>query len=276
MYTSNQIDLPFNNRNEALIIKSKQKQKDKKREIKNYRLLSLVYIIVSLSNLCLLYYLLFISTHFQPLIFFSFRKQFTLSIFVILCVLGAIVGIYPSICSFRNHAINDTSIFNLNVSKSPKNEFKGHHPDCVDFSSHILHFREKTYCAGCTGLVIGAILSLLGSIFYLLVGLKVEVTTLPIFFWLGFLYVTCGLLQYLLAVKNNIVHLLLNILFVYGSFSLLIAVNEVTNNFLLSIYFLILVVYLIITRITLSGLEHKRICDNCSSEKCKYLSYLPK
>ena len=220
--------------------------------------------------------MLFNSTHFQSLIFFSFRKQLTLSIFVIFCILGAIVGIYPSICSFRNYAIKDTFTFNLNVSKSPKIEFKGHHPDCIDFSSHILNFGDKTYCAGCTGLVIGAILSLLGSFFYILAGLKVEVTTPPIFFWLGFIYVSCGSLQHLLVAKNNIAHLFLNILFVYGSFTLLVAVNEITNNFLPSIYFLILVVYLIITRISLSGLEHKRICDNCSLEKCKYLSYLPK
>lgn len=147
--------------------------------------------------------------------------------------------------------------------------FKGHHPTCGNFSSHLLQFGSKIYCAGCTGLVVGAIISLVVSLLYFFTGLGVGEAGMLIF-WLGFIGVACGLLQYNLFTNRGVVHFFLNTIFVLGAFLLLVGVNEVNGNFVLDSYLLTLIVYWIIARIMLSQLEHKKICATCSLKSCSY------
>ena len=90
-------------------------------------------------------------------------------------------------------------------------------------------------------------------------------------FWLGFIGVACGLLQYNLSnVNRGPVHFFLNVIFVLGAFLLLVGVNEISGSSFLGVYLLTLIVYWIMARITLSQLEHRKICATCNSKLCSF------
>lgn len=147
--------------------------------------------------------------------------------------------------------------------------FIGHHPTCGNFSAHILRFGNKTYCAGCTGLFVGAIIALLGILSYSFFDFHVGGNTVLVF-WVGFIAVACGLLQYHIPDGNmGLVHFFFNVAFVLGAFLLLVGVNEITSNFILEVYLLALVAYWIITRMLVSQLEHRKICAACL-QACSY------
>jgi len=145
----------------------------------------------------------------------------------------------------------------------------GHHPTCDNFSVHVIRFGNKTYCAGCTGLVLGAILSLIGILSYAFFNFVVG-TNIIIAFWIGFFTVALGLTQnYIPYRRMGSVHFLLNLVFVLGAFLLFIGINEITNNFNIEVYFLILIFFWITTRIMTSQIEHKKICATCK-KSCQY------
>lgn len=149
--------------------------------------------------------------------------------------------------------------------------FAGHHPACSGFSSHVFRIGGKICCAGCTGLVAGAVSSITGSILYLLAGFNVVSTGAPIF-WAGFVGVACGLLPHsLLDLRRASVRLFINFVLVFGAFLLLVGVNEITGNPVVAFFFLALIIYWIYTRIMLSRQEHRRICANCGLKECPYL-----
>ncbi|MFB0523336.1 MAG: restriction endonuclease [Candidatus Bathyarchaeia archaeon] len=233
-------------------------------------IISFYFIGVSLLGLCLLAVLTFsipISATSFPL-----QKQLTGSIFTAICLLGITAGVYPSRCSRMLHFRRDQSDASYKTNQAGTRKttirFEGHHPTCGNFSAHVLQLGSKTYCAGCTGLVAGAIISVLGSFMYFFAGLQVGGAGILVFS-LGFLGVACGLLQYnLLNANRGAVHLSLNVTFVVGAFLLLVGVNEMTSNFILELYLLSLTVYWIITRVMLSNREHEKICATCGLKSC--------
>ncbi len=234
-------------------------------------ILSICYVSVSLSGLFLLAMLTLnapISTSNLAM-----QKQLTGSIFGGICILGALAGIGPSKClhmlCFKR--ILDKSSDNTgqseNKEKTPK--LRGHHPACGKFSSHIIELGGRTYCAGCMGLVIGAMISLVGNLLYFFVGFHAGEAAVFVF-WSGFFGITCGLLQYYLPFNKREIHSFLNVVFVFGSFLLLIGVDEMRSSLILNSYLLTLIVYWIFARIALSQIEHEKICSSCSSKSCVF------
>jgi len=224
---------------------------------------------ISLIGLCLLAILTFKTS--GNMINFPFKNILTGLLFMTVCIIGILAGISPSKCSRIVHSNNG----NKKVNKKEKTnsrittiKFKGHHPTCGKFSSHIIKLGNQTYCAGCIGLLTGAIISIFGSLLYFFIDFNIGKISILIF-WLGFVEVACGLLQYhIIIVNSGVVHFFVNVIFVLGAFHLLIGVNEIKSNFVLNFFLLALIVYWIITRMLLSQLEHKEICSTCDLELC--------
>lgn len=215
------------------------------------------------ENLTFIYFISvsLIGLFFLPIMVFKIPDNSTshwphyliFSFFGLICFLGMLVGIFPS--KFQK---KDSSIM----------EFKGHHPDCGNFSGHVIQLVGKTYCAGCTGLIIGAIISLLGILSYLLGRLPCE--NKIIIFWLGFTGTLTSLLYNSLSKwRTNFLNLFLNAFFVLEAFMLLLGVEEINNSLLTELYLLILIPIWIITRILSSQRTHNRICQNCDLKKCQ-------
>lgn len=237
-------------------------------------ILSLYFISVSLIGLLLLAAFTFSIPALK--VSFSWQKPVIGSIFGLICLLGIIAGVYPSKCSRMLHfqkKIQSKSAYNAEQGSMAERAvtFQGHHPSCGNFSAHVFQLGGKTYCAGCTGLVIGAIISLLGTLVFFSIELFIGEIG-KVFFWLGFIGVALGLLQYnLFNIGGSFIHLSLNVVFVLGAFLLLIGIEEITSNLVLEVYFLALTIFWILTRILLSQQEHRKICVTCGLKSCSFL-----
>jgi hypothetical protein len=226
------------------------------------------FLIASLVGLCLLVAMTYTNSPLNT--FPSWQDPLIGSLFVLICLSGIVVGIFPSTCSslIRPVTRDGQETAPTASSQNGVRESKGHHPDCGSFSTHTFQFRGRTYCAGCTGLIAGAVASIFGAVGYLV--LRPQFVHIGwTLFWLGFLGVLVGLLQHSLPlVKRNYAHLLLNVAFVLGTFLLLVGMMEIGSGLVIEGYFLVLALYWILTRVILSQEEHRRICDECARSSC--------
>ena len=230
-------------------------------------ILSLAYVSLALSGLFLLAWL----TLNPPALIVKapFHKQVVGSFFTAICLFGIMLGVSPSGLSRKTHIRNRKKDDEAGRGNS-RPTYIGHHPVCGNFSSHVLKIWGKPRCAGCTGLVIGAIIAIVGSLIYFFLDFRVGEAAILVF-WLGFGCVVCGLLQYHIFTKKSFVHFLVNVMFVFGAFLLLVGVGELTSSPVLEAYLFTLIIYWIITRIMLSQREHEKICAVCGLKSCAYL-----
>lgn len=230
------------------------------------------YFLISISflGLCLLPILTFNNAQTSTILIDTpLQRTLVGLIFVGICLLGMIAALLPSRCSQILHLGRSKRAHHKSKNNiiEEKMGFKGHHPTCDNFSGHIIQFGSKIYCAGCLGMIIGAVIALLGSLFYFSAGLYLKEGAIVIF-WLGFFGVAGGLLHYTVFNLSGIPRLFFNILFVLGSFFLLIGIDMITNNLALDLYVLTLIIYWIIIRIIVSQQRHQRICMFCNLKPC--------
>lgn len=229
------------------------------------------FLISSLIGLCLLAAMIFTSS--SPETYPPWQGPLVGSLFVLICLSGIVAGVSPSTCSSLVRSATDEGqhAAQTSLNQNGVRESKGHHPDCGNFSTHTFQFRGKTYCAGCTGLIIGAVVSIFGAIGYLALRPQSEQIG-GMLFWLGFLGVSLGLFQHNLPfVRRNYAHLLLGVVFVLGAFLLLVGLMEMGSSLIIEGYFLVLSLYWILTRVILSQEEHRRICDECARSSCGFV-----
>jgi hypothetical protein len=199
------------------------------------------------------------------------QKESISTAFGAICALGIVAGISPSRCNrLFMHFHTDASTHTERKSMSQEEHeisYRGHHPTCGSFSSHIIQIGGRIYCAGCAGLVVGAAIALAGTALYVLLQ-DLSAQLVAISFWAGLVGVTLGLLQYELFINKASLHFLLNVIFVIGALLLLVGVNEMNGSLSLGVYFLLVILFLINTRSTLSRLEHLKKCIICNAEDC--------
>jgi len=230
-------------------------------------------LLMSLLGLCFIAILTFngtISKMSYPL-----RKPLIGSIFGSICVLGTLSAVFPSKCSrifhFKTENGRRTSNVAEPISLRGKNlQLRGHHPDCGNFSAHVFLVSDRIFCAGCVGLALGAVFSLLGTFLYFFANLSLN-DGYYFVFWVGFIGVACGLLQYhVFRFKRSLIHMFLNSGFVLGASLLLVGADAITSSLSTAVYILALDIFWIYARIELSRWNHGMICDNCGLEKCPY------
>lgn len=186
------------------------------------------------------------------------RRPIIGSSFAFICILGAFASLFPKICTVWGHSIRPRE----GSSRYLLAKSRGHHPECEYFSSHIINVNGHALCAGCTGLFVGALLSLAGALSYF-------------FFWFdiggAFLFVVLGGLGLIFGFAQfafkRLVRSAMNVLFVVGAFSILMGVDQLAKNFFVDLFLLALIVFWILTRIELSQWDHERMCERCRSLK---------
>lgn len=237
--------------------------------------LALVYLVISLLGLILIPLLVL---NPSPLIIsIPWQHQIIWGIFLLICILGTLAGISPASCSLRFHSKPKQEQRRNQTQQSPS-QFtitkRGHHPTCEHYTSHIFIIGSKIYCAGCSGLVLGALFAIFGTSLYLIGWLPVLNPSL--IFWLGFVGVLVGLLQHpfyqILPIKSGVVRIVINVIFVNGAFFLLLGVTELTPSLILQSFLLILILYWIYTRIAMSKRSHSTICKFCGKDDCVFYS----
>lgn len=191
------------------------------------------------------------------------RKPIIGSIFGSICVVGIIAAFFPKQCSGMFHLAkgreNTSSNENQLVSHESSPTMRGHHPDCANFSAHVIRIDDKTFCAACMGLLLGALMALAGTALYFFGGRRITQN--------GFLAVSVGALGVgfgLFQFKfRRLVRLLLNVFFVLGTFLVLVGIDKLTQSVLVDLFPVVLTVFWLFTRILLSQRDHWRICYTC-------------
>lgn len=206
----------------------------------------------------------------------SSNTQLVGLVFIIICLLGAIVGVRPS--SFSRSNRKKTKQTEPNASQESETlkqrpTLQGHHHSCDHFSDHVLKIRNKVFCAGCTGLTTGAVISIYGGILYFF--FAISLINALLVFWIGFAGVFIGIVQHklyrALSVRSGFIRYILNVVFVLGAFFLLIGTNQLVGNFAVDIYVLCVILLWIVNRIMMSSSEHEKICVQCGIESCRHL-----
>ncbi len=197
------------------------------------------------------------------------HKQITVSVFICICLMGMIFALYPSRVSSKLHFKGSLrKTYPVSKEKEDKTAFEGHHPVCGAFDSHVLLLQGHKYCAGCSGLTVGAIISIAGALAYAL-SCPPEPVLLPSL-WIGICFTSLGLLQYRLGVLSAYVHFIINVFFAVGPLLLLIGAAELTRSLSVQAYTLSMTIFWILARITFSGLHHIRICSVCFNPTCNH------
>jgi len=240
-----------------------------KNRVRNSRLASFALTTSSLICLLLIVALTLLSKAPIPS-----SKQPAMSLFIVIDCLGAVAAVLPSRCSRVFHHRHTRPYSSAEKDeRNPKGKpaiLKGHHPTCRGFSTHVINVGDRTYCAGCSGLLIGALTAIAASIAYSTAVFRFEAEAISMFCF-GSVMVLVGLLQYMkpFMMKGSI-HFALNMSFVIGAFFLLVGVIEISGDLSIEMYLLAITLYWILIRILMSDREHERICAECEQRSCTY------
>ena len=199
---------------------------------------------------------------------FAFRNLIVGSAFSMVCILGMFAALFPG---------HDSTIFKFRKSKAPKKRriaihettYRAHHPICENYSTHILSIGKMKFCATCSGLLLGAAFVLVSTSLYFFVDLRLAEPVVLV--WLGVAGVTLGFAQSALPnLSNGLTRFVASILFVVGTFLMLVSVDEAAKSISVDLFFVALSVLWILTKIGLSQRDHQRTCSHCSKDTCRY------
>jgi len=201
---------------------------------------------------------------------YTWQKLLIFSLFLLICFLGTIAGLYPSKC-FKAGKFKQKMDYNSkSENKCQEIKFKGHHPICKNYRTHTFNFKGKTYCAGCSGMVTGATISIVSTIIYVFYGSIKDYNSI-IFITGIILSLTALYLPLIINFKKNIYKFLINVFFVLGALFSLIGINSINSSLSIQLYFIVLILIWIVTRILISRETHQKICDECLLESCKVI-----
>lgn len=195
----------------------------------------------------------------------AWRKPLVGSIFVLICTCGAIAVLTPKRCSEMltvSRALEPASVAGEDPHlRQAHVNFQGHHPDCGRFSAHIVKTNKHVLCAACTGLLLGALATIVAATPYFLLGWDIGQAGLPAVL-LGLVGTVLGLIQFK---AKGLIRLIVNAFFVFAAFLTLVGVDKLVMNLLVDLYSIILICFWLLTRITVSQWDHWRICHKCKT-----------
>jgi hypothetical protein len=185
------------------------------------------------------------------------RRPLVSAVFSAICVLGIVAVFYPGKCRMMFKKPNISAI-GVKPSASIV-QLSGHHPDCEKFDSNRIKVGSLVFCAGCSGLLIGAIASMVAVVLFSLGFFGSETGSL----WIlvaGEVLMLLGLAQ---IKTGDYLKMAVNALFVVGSLLSLVAADLAAMSFLVDAYVLGLTAYMLWLRILLSEWKNKRKCLAC-------------
>lgn len=187
----------------------------------------------------------------------SIRLPLIGAIYSAVCIAGIVAVFYPGKC--RMMFQKPTSSPDSKKLSGSVLHFKGHHPDCEKFSNNRITINGSFFCAACSGLLIGAIASIIVIFLFSLGLFDLDTSNLWVLA-IGEVLMFAGLAQIRM---RGYLKMAVNALFVVGSCISLVAVDLAAQNFLVDAYVLGLIVFTLWFRIFLSEWHNDRICLAC-------------
>jgi hypothetical protein len=194
---------------------------------------------------------------------FLWRKPLAGLLFALICVFGIAAVLFPKKCSetFHSHQTEKPAISgteNPSFHEVSIN-FEGHHPDCGRFSAHVAHIDGHVFCAACTGLLLGALIALAGTVLYFFVGWDIgEISLLAVL--IGQIGVLLGFVQFKF---KGYARMTVNTFFVFASFLTSVGIDKLAQNIFINLYMIALITFWLLTRILISQWDHRKICHTC-------------
>lgn len=144
----------------------------------------------------------------------------------------------------------------------------GHHPDCGPFDGHRVRF-DRARCAGCTGLSLGAAVTSVSMLAYVLAPDAVmDHEVGPFAVLAGLVLVAVGFASIVADPASGKAHASSNALLLVGFFLVVAGVLEATGDQARGLVALLLCYLWLDARIELSKWNHARVCAACP-EACK-------
>ena len=190
---------------------------------------------------------------------FFVRQSLVGTLYSAICLLGIAAAFYPTKC--RGMFQKPQNPLPQTNKPSSLVQIKGHHPDCQNYLGNKIRVGGRVLCAACSGLLIGAIIALVGAGLYFFVGLNAAWSSI----WLialGEIGMLLGLVQIMFA---GYLKTIANMVFVVGSFVTLVVADVLSKSVLVDLYVLGLIGFLLWFRILLSEWNNNRICQTCGS-----------
>jgi hypothetical protein len=188
---------------------------------------------------------------------FFWRKPLVGIVFSLICISGILAALFPRQCShgfhFRKESVNLTS---------SRIQIPSHHPNCEKFSAHVVQIGERRLCAACSGLLLGAIMALVGTVLYFFGGWHIGEFGISAVL-IGVVWMVLGFFQ---LKFRSFVRLMLNVFFVLGGFLIMVGIDALVESLFVDLFLVALIVFWIFTRIELSRWDHWKICSNCESQ----------
>jgi len=210
-------------------------------------------------------------TVYQPRVHESlfWRQPLIGSIFGLICIFGILAVFYPTQCSkvfnFKKEKPSRPYLGKF-TSHGTSSTLQGHHPNCENFAAHVFQIGDKTFCVACTGLLLGGFLALVGTLLYFFSNWRVEQSSF-LMVWVGVLGVGFGLFQFRF---RSFARLFLNVFFVLGTFFILSGVDKLIHSVTIDLFLVVLILFWLFTRISLSHWDHERICSACKVATCEF------
>ncbi|NIN69724.1 MAG: hypothetical protein GTO63_34580 [Anaerolineae bacterium] len=145
---------------------------------------------------------------------------------------------------------------------------RGHHPACELFESHTVKWRDRTLCAGCTGLAIGSFVSVPLMGMYVVLQAELPIWALQALLASGLALVGAKYIETLSPWSRASGRIISNGLLVVGFFLIVMSVLELSGSAVLGVLGVVVSFLFLDTRIQLSRWRHVRTCSECS-ESCK-------
>ena len=194
-----------------------------------------------------------------------YDRLLIIDLFIIICFFGISLAFFPGwykkFTKTKNHKINNQHIQKINRKR------KGHHPDCDQFKHHILTVNDKIHCAGCLGLALGSLLSIILGVIYVIFINKFSIIFYFLIF-IGLILISLAYLEIIFPIRNAFVHVVANACLIIGFLLITINMLEITGNIIYAVISVIFSFLFLDTRIQLSSYHHTLICSKCN-EKCK-------
>jgi hypothetical protein len=199
---------------------------------------------------------------------FALRKPAVGSALGVVCVLGIFAVLYPDSCSgFLGFKKRGEYVHSFRRSRVLA--LRGHHPTCEPYSTHVIRIGDRRFCATCSGLLVGAIVVLVGIGLFFFGNLRIgEKPFIPVS--VGAVGVMAGLLYPVVSPRfhDGFTRFFASVFFVVGSFLIIASMEEVANSTSIDFFFVALSVLWLATKMSLSQWEHRRTCARCSLGSC--------
>ena len=212
--------------------------------------------------------LLVVTAPAVPPVLTRIEKMCVTGVFILCCAAGISFSIRPN--WVRRYFSQKKNSEEEKIEK--KNRlFQGHHPDCLTFQGHTIHWRNATWCAGCLGLLIGSCASIVVMTLYIITDFTLQKMILYLLMVLGLFFVFFVFIEIIQRSKHPWFHVFSNSLLLPGFLLITISIMGLTGTLVYGLFTILLCFLWLDTRVQLSQWRHRTLCRKCP-ESCKMFS----